>query len=202
MEGKRSANDWKKLHRNIIADVPEEDRDHDVRRAQLREVAVGGHDLHDGLAAEVLVEELGDHYRHGQVLHALYDVAGHGHVAQQVPEVALENGLGHAQGYVRPHVEQGPAELLHRHRVHVAAHCQRREAGAPRLVVRPHSLEELVQVFLLETAIVIDVVQIPNEQIQSGLLKRQKMSFHRSFEISTMKSSKKLIFLILNLYQI
>ena len=63
----------KELHGNIIVDAPEEDQDNDIRRAQLREVAVSGHDLHDGLTAAVMVEELDVHRRYDQV-HALFDV--------------------------------------------------------------------------------------------------------------------------------
>lgn len=121
--------------------MPKKHGDDDVGGAELREVAVGGHDFDDGVAAEVLVEELGDDDGDGQVLDALDDVAGDGDVAQERPHVAVKYGLGHAQCYVRPHVEQRPAELLNRHRLHVAPHRQWREPIAPRLVVRFHRLE-------------------------------------------------------------
>jgi hypothetical protein len=53
----------------------------------------------------------------------------------------LENGLGHAEGNVRPHVEQGPTEFLDGDRIHVAAHGQRGEPAAPGLVVGADGFE-------------------------------------------------------------
>lgn len=71
-----------KSRSDIISNVPEKHRDHHVRWAQLRQMAVGEHDLHYWLAAEILVEVLRNYHWHGQVLHALDDVARNIDVAQ------------------------------------------------------------------------------------------------------------------------
>lgn len=84
-----------------------------------------------------------------------------GDKAEVLAHVALEDGLRHAQCDVRPDVEQRPAKLLHRHRVHVPSHRQRREPVHPRLVVGPHRLEQLLQLLLLKPSIVIQIVQVP-----------------------------------------
>lgn len=62
-------------------------------------------DLNDRLAAKVPVKVLCDLHRHRHVPHAMYQVARHGHVAQQRSQVALEYGSGQAQRNVRSHVE-------------------------------------------------------------------------------------------------
>lgn len=124
-----------------MANVTEEHRHYSIRRAQLRQMTVRWNYLHNGLASQVLVQVLGNHHRHGQVLDALKNVAGDRDMAQNLPQIDLEYGLSHAQSYVRPHVEQSPTEFLNRHRVHVAADRQRSETRAPRLVVRFHSFE-------------------------------------------------------------
>lgn len=87
-------------------------RNDNLRGAELGQVAVRLHHLHDGVAAEVAVEVLRNHHRDRHVLHALDDVAGDRDEAEYVSHVTLEDGLGHAQGYVRPHVEQGSTKLL------------------------------------------------------------------------------------------
>lgn len=144
--------------------MPEEHRNRNLRRAELRQVALGGHHLHDGLPAEILVEILRHRHRHGQVLGALDDVARHRHAPQEVPQIEREYCTENAQRYVRPHIEQSPAKLLHRHRVHIAADHQRREPRHPRLVVRLHRGAELVDLLLLESSVVIDRVQKPKNR--------------------------------------
>lgn len=53
--------------------------------------------------------------RNRHVLVALYNVVVDLYVAKEVLHIALEDGLCHSQGYVRAHVEEGVAELLHNH---------------------------------------------------------------------------------------
>ncbi|KAI3441025.1 uncharacterized protein J3R85_002871 [Psidium guajava] len=91
-------------------------------------------------------------------------VARHGDQAEVRPHVDLENCPGDAQSYDGPHAEQGPAELLDIHRVHVTADGQWHEAGAPHLVVLQNCLEELVEVFLLKAAIILRIVQVPTDK--------------------------------------
>lgn len=124
-------------------------------------MAFGRHDFHDGSSPEVGVQVLRDYDRDGQILGALQYVARGRDEVQQVSDVALEDRLQDAQGDVRTNIEQGPAEFLHRHGVHVSAHKQRREPRRPRPVVRPHGVEQLVQIFLLEAAKVVRAVQVP-----------------------------------------
>lgn len=88
-----------------MPNVPEKHWNHNIRRAQLREVPVGRHDLDDRLSPQVLVKKLRHDHRNRQVFDALQYVAGGGDEADDVSQVALENGLGHAEGNVRPHVE-------------------------------------------------------------------------------------------------
>ena len=61
-----------------MLNVPEQHRNNDVRRAQLRQMTLRRHDLYDGLAAEVLVQVLRNHCRNRQVFLTLYDVARDG----------------------------------------------------------------------------------------------------------------------------
>lgn len=61
----------RELHCNIVTNVPEEDGDDDVRRTELWQVALRGHDLHNGLPAKVAVEVLRDDDGDGEVLAAL-----------------------------------------------------------------------------------------------------------------------------------
>lgn len=125
-------------------------------------MAIGGNNLHDGVSSNVLVEELRDHHRNRHVFLGLYDVAGDTDKTQNVSHVALEYRPRHHQPYVGPHVEQRPTKLLHRHRLQVSAHSQRSKPIAPRFVIGRHSIEQLVQLFLLKSSIVIHVVQIPS----------------------------------------
>ena len=122
----------------------------------------GRHDLDDGLAAQVLVEELRHNDGNGQVLDALDYVAWNSDQAQNLPHVALEDGLAHAQSYIRPHIEKGPTKFLNRNRVHIPTYRQWCEPRTPRLVVPPHRVKQLVQIFLFEPSVVINIVQIPN----------------------------------------
>ena len=130
-----------KLGCNVILNMLKKHRNDNIRGAELRQVAVRLHDLDNGVAAEVAVEVLGNHHGDRHVLHALDDMAGDGDKAENVSHVASEDGLGHTQGYVRAHVEQGSAKLLNSHGVHVATHGQWGEPRAPGLVVRLHCLE-------------------------------------------------------------
>lgn len=144
-----------------MLDMSEQNGNGNLRRAQMRQMPFRGHHLHDGLAAKVGVDVLSHGHRHRQVLGALNYVAGHGDPRQETSEVEVEDCPEHAQGYVGSHVEQCPAELLHRHRVHVAAHHQRRKPGDPRLVVRLHCFAQLIDVFLLKPPVVIISVYEP-----------------------------------------
>jgi len=70
------------LGNNVMADVPQEHRDHNIGRAQLRKVTIRCHDLDDGVASEVLMEVLRHDHRNCQVLDALDNVARSGHMAE------------------------------------------------------------------------------------------------------------------------
>jgi hypothetical protein len=82
-------------------------------------------------------------------------------------QIALEDGLRHAEGDVGADVEERAAEFLNCHRVYVGAHSQRRESGHPRLEIRLHRFEELIEILLLEASEVIPVVQVPANESQS-----------------------------------
>lgn len=144
--------------------MPEKNRDDDVGTAELGQMAVGTHDLNNRVTPEVPVEVLGDDDRDGEVLAALEDVAWDGDKAEKLAHITLEDGLGDTEGNVWADVEEGAAELLDRHRVHVASNRERGEAGDPCLVVGSHGFEELLQVFVLEPSKVVHVIQIPEDQ--------------------------------------
>lgn len=91
--------------RQIVADMVEKHRNHHIRGAELRQVTLRRHDLHDGLSAEIHLQIFRHHNGRRQVLGALNDVAGHRDVAQDWPHVELEYGLRQTQRYVRSHVE-------------------------------------------------------------------------------------------------
>lgn len=130
------------------------------RRAEVRQVALNGEHVYGVPAAEVVLEVRGDRSGHGHVLGRLDDVARHLHEPQYAPQVAVEHRPGHEQRYVRPHVEQRPAELPHRRR-HVRPHRQRREPPHPRLVVRLHRREHFLDLPLLESPMVLLIIQKP-----------------------------------------
>ena len=90
-------------------------RDGELQRAELWQMTLCRDHLDDGLPAEILVDILGHRDRHGQVLGALDDMARYSHALEEVPQVEREYHPEHAQRYIRPHAEQRPAELLHRH---------------------------------------------------------------------------------------
>jgi hypothetical protein len=131
--------------------------------AEVREVALGLEELDGGAAAEVGLEVGGDGGRDGDVAGGLHHHAGGPHHAQHAAEVGVEHGAAHVEGDVRPHVEQGAAELLHRRR-HVRAHRQRGVPGRPRRVVGRHRVEHLLDLRQLEPAVVVVVVQEPAVQ--------------------------------------
>lgn len=91
--------------RQIVVDMVEKHRNHHIRGAQLRQVTLRWHDLHDGLSAEIQLQIFGHHNGRRQILGALNDVAGHRDEAQDWPHVELEYGLRQTQGYVGSHVE-------------------------------------------------------------------------------------------------
>ena len=95
--------------------MPKNHRNHNIRGAQLGQVAIGLHDLDDGEPAEVAVEVLRNDDGDSHVLHALDDMAGDSDEGENAPHVSLEDGLSHTEGYVGAHVEQGSAELLNCH---------------------------------------------------------------------------------------
>jgi len=140
-------------------------------------MAFGGNNLHDGLSSNVLVEVLRDHHRNRHVLLRLDDVAGDADKIQNVSHIALKYCPRHHQPYVGPHVEQRSTKLLHRHRLQVSAHSQRSEPAAPRFVIRRHSIEQLVQLFLLKPSIVIHVVQIPEKENKKLKINTNKLLF-------------------------
>lgn len=123
-------------------------------------MALRGQRLDGGAAAEVRLEVGGDGGRDGDVARGLHDDAGRLHHAEHAAEVRLEDALADVEGDVRPHVEERPAELLHR-RGHVGAHRQRRVPRRPRLVVCRHRVEHLLDLRHLEPAVVVAVVQEP-----------------------------------------
>lgn len=90
---------------NIMPNAPENHQNYNIRRAQLREMPVRRHHLHDRLAAQILVEKLRHDNRDRQVCDALQYVAGDGNMVDDLSHVALENGMCHAKGNVKPHVE-------------------------------------------------------------------------------------------------
>lgn len=67
----------------------------------------------------MLVEILRHRNWDRQVLGALNDMARDYHAGQKMSQIKSKDGSKHTQSYVRPHVEQGPAEFLHRNRIHV-----------------------------------------------------------------------------------
>lgn len=107
------------------------------------------------------MQVLCDDDRDSEVFYALQNVAGHFDQMENMSRVALEDGLGDAECNVGAHVEEGPAELLDRNRVQVPADRHGCETRAPRLVVGSDRIEQLLQIFLFEPAVVVDVVEIP-----------------------------------------
>ena len=150
-------------------------------------MALGLEELDGGAAAEVVPEVGGDGGRDGDVAGGLHHHAGGAHHAQHAAEVGVEDGAADVEGDVRPHVEEGAAELLHR-RGHVRAHRQRGVPDRPRRVVGRHRDEHLLDLRQLEPAVVVIVVQEPggpgrrNELInQSSLLILNKRGMARGF---------------------
>lgn len=107
---------------NAITNVSEQHWDNNIWCAQLRQVTADRHDLNDGLATQILLQILSHQMRHGHVLLTLQNVARDGDHRKYMSHVIWENYVGYAQGYIRPHVEEGTAEFLHCHWVHVATH--------------------------------------------------------------------------------
>lgn len=152
---------YKNSYSNIMTDMPQHHRDDNIRRAQLREVALRFHDLNDGGTGEILLQILGDHNGDRHVLGALQDVTRHCDQPQNWPGINLEDGLHDTESYVWPHVETRPAELLDRTRFHVPAHCQRGEPRTPRFVIRSHCFQDLAYILLLKSSVIVHAVQIP-----------------------------------------
>jgi len=124
----------------------------------MREVALRVEPLDGAFPADVLLHVFGDGFRHGHVTCRLHDAAGDADQTQNPPQVAVENRARHEQRDVRSHVEQRPRKLPHRRR-HVRPHRQRRETVHPRLVVRFHCRKNLLDLSLLESPMVVLVVQ-------------------------------------------
>ena len=124
----------------------------------MREVALRVEPLDGAFATDVLLHVFGHGFRHGHVTCRLHDAARDADQTKNSPEVAVENRARHEQRDVRSHVEQCPGKLPHRRR-HVRPHRQRREAVDPGLVVGLHCRENLLDLSLLESPVVVLVVQ-------------------------------------------
>lgn len=79
----------------IMSNMSENDRNCDVRRAQLRQVTLRRNDLNHRLTPKILVEILRHRHRYGQVLGALDDMARDGDAAEKMSEVEREYGPEH-----------------------------------------------------------------------------------------------------------
>lgn len=78
---------------------------------QLGQMAICRHDLDYGFAPNVPIRQ--QEWPCPRLLCIMWQWTFY--VAKEGLHIALEDGPGHTQGYVRAHVEEGVAELLHNH---------------------------------------------------------------------------------------
>lgn len=100
---------------NIMLNVSEQDRDYDVWRAKLGEMAFRGHHLHNGVATKVLVQVLRHHNWHRKILGALNNVAWDSNKREEAAHIALEDCLGNTKCNVWTYIEECPTKLLNCH---------------------------------------------------------------------------------------
>lgn len=146
---------------NIMLNVSKQDRNDDVRRAELREVAFRWHHLNNRITAKVLVQVLRHNDWHCKILGALNDVAWDTNEWEEAAHIALEDRLGNAKCNIWTYVEECPAELLHCHRFHVSSNTKWCKPWAPGLVVWSHGLKELIKLILLKASIIVHIIQVP-----------------------------------------
>ena len=79
---------------NIMLNVPEQDRNDNVWRAKLGEMAFRWHHLNNRITAEVLVQVLRHDDWHCKILCALNDVAWDTNEREEAAHIALEYCLG------------------------------------------------------------------------------------------------------------
>ncbi|RDX75408.1 hypothetical protein CR513_44709, partial [Mucuna pruriens] len=130
------------------------------RSAQVGEVPLRVQPLHGALPAEVFLH-VGSHgggYRH--VTLRLHNTTGDVNQTQNPSQVAVENGSRHEQRDVGSHVEQRPRKFSYSLR-NIRSHGQRRKTVHPRLVVCLHCRKHLLDLSLLESPMVVLVIQKP-----------------------------------------
>ncbi|PON91116.1 hypothetical protein TorRG33x02_131470 [Trema orientale] len=114
--------------------------------------------LHRIMATEMVSQVDCDRSRDRNVLRGLHYATGNLHQTQNPSQVAVEHGPRHEQSDIGSHIEEGPTELPDRGG-YVRPDRQRGVPAHPRLVIRLHCREHLLDLPFLEPAVVIIVVQ-------------------------------------------
>jgi hypothetical protein len=107
--------DCPSLDSNVMLNVSQQDRDDNVWRAKLGEMAFGGHHLNNGLTTKVPVQVLRHGHWNCKILGALNNVAWDTNKWEEVAHITLEDRLGNTECNVWTYIEECPAKFLNCH---------------------------------------------------------------------------------------